>query len=111
MLVVTRTGDPRKVVGPAFRELYRICYCHAEKDERRVLKAPLARWAPASIEEDKRTWVGRYALAVSSTFPRLNEESITVVEWEYGLVAEILHDGPYSQEPTTLEKLKGFIAR
>jgi effector-binding domain-containing protein len=38
------------------------------------------------------------------------EVPVTVEVWEYGTVAEILHEGPYSAESTPIQRLREYIA-
>jgi hypothetical protein len=35
---------------------------------------------------------------------------VTLEEWSYGDVAEVLHVGPYAEEPPTIQRLHEFIA-
>lgn len=77
-------------------------------------KPPRARW-PLSAEVPIGQWVGYYAMPVPESITELPEVeskeglSASLVTWEYGQVAEILHVGGYDKEKPTIEKLKGFI--
>jgi effector-binding domain-containing protein len=36
--------------------------------------------------------------------------SVSLTQWEYGQIAQIVHVGPYDKEEPTIERLKDFIA-
>lgn len=110
MLVVTRRGDPAIVAKAAFQDLYQAFYANAGKAEKLADRNPRARW-PVNLDESDRTaWVGRYALPVSDEFIALKSENVRIEVWDYGMVAEILHKGPYSNEAADINALKTFIA-
>jgi hypothetical protein len=115
VLVVEAKGDPNVIGMKTFSLLFKTYY--ALKDNAKSFTvAPRARWPIAVTLPPKDQWQGSYALPVSPTakFPdkfKVDDPSLKVmlVTWHYGTVAEILHIGPYSAEPPTIERLKTFI--
>lgn len=111
MLVLTMTGDPAKVSKTAFQELYRAFYNHAGSKDKQTVKIVRARWPLSLPETDKRAWVGKYALPISDNFPSIKEPNIAMEVWEYGIVVEIVHIGPYADASSEDSVLKSFISR
>ena len=109
MLVITMAGDPDKVAGQAFKELYKYFYKHAAKQSEKEIPVPRARWPMALSSQDKGTWIGQYGLPVPEGFPSPIQGNLRVEDWKYGLVAEILHVGAYDVEMPTLDRLKDYI--
>jgi effector-binding domain-containing protein len=109
MLVITRVGDPDKVAGKAFRELYKYFYNHAPKQSEKDIPVPRARWPLAFGSQEKDQWVGDYGLPVPEGFSAPIQGDMRIEDWKYGLVAEILHVGPYSAEMATVDRLKDYI--
>ena len=115
VLLVRAQGNPNDVGKEAFGLLMKTYYqLEGVPKGGADLKSPRARW-PVGIEEDMDQWVGLYAMPVPETVTDLPEgassDGLTVelVTWEYGLMAQILHVGPYDQEVPTVESLKEFI--
>jgi hypothetical protein len=110
MIEVQLKGDPNvtagKGIGQLFTTLYRV------KNNHQKMSAPRARW-PISFDTNKTNWIGIYGLPVSESVVELPKQkkgiSVKLSTWEYGTVAEILHKGPYTTEPVTIDKLKQFI--
>lgn len=109
MLVVSLRGDPDVAAKQAFSTLFKAFYKSAGKEDKRLRKAPRARWSFADIAQPKDRWEGRYALPVSDGFPDLRGGQAVTEVWEYGDVAEILHVGSYESEPPTINRLQDFI--
>jgi hypothetical protein len=112
MLVVTAQGDPNIVGKDAFGLLFKTYY--KIPDVPKSMKhAPRARWA--GDLKVKSSWTGYYALPVpagTESLPEVDPKPGIKVEltiWEYGDVAEILHIGPYAEEPRTVEKLHEYV--
>lgn len=42
--------------------------------------------------------------------PELDFSNVRLVTWREGLCAQVMHTGPYDEEPGTIEKLEQFIA-
>jgi hypothetical protein len=112
MLVVTLKGDPEKVGDGAMRLLYSAFFRNATEAEKNAPLSPRVRWTLSPLDARKRDWIGNYALPISAGF-RLTEENgkALIQDWRYGLVAEILHEGAYAEEPASIALLKDFIAR
>ncbi|MDQ7797445.1 MAG: hypothetical protein RDU76_00695 [Candidatus Edwardsbacteria bacterium] len=110
MLVVEAKGDPNIVGSKAFALLFK-AYFKTVKGGR--MQIPRARW-PQDLGTGLDEWVGQYALPVpepTDKLPDIRIEpgfKISLAEWEYGMVAEILHIGPYSKETPTVDKLKKY---
>lgn len=112
MLVVTLKGDPDKVAEKALRILYGAFFRNATEAEKNAPISPRVRWSLSPMDARKKDWIGNYALPVSDGF-RLEDGSgmARIQDWRYGMVAEILHEGPYADEAASLAVLKDFIAR
>jgi len=116
MLVVKAQGDPNYVAPGAFGLLFEIYYKMEETEKSFTMPVPRARW-PISLETPKDQWIGLYALAIPKTITQLPEYdqtnglSASLEVWHYGMVAEILHIGPYDKEESTVNLLKEYIAR
>ena len=114
MLVVEIKGDPNVVGSKAFGLLFQVYYSMKETPQGRVPAIPRARW-PASLDTAKAEWTGRYALPVPENVTNLppyqadKDLKVSLTQWEYGEVAELLHVGPYSKEAPTLRRLNDFI--
>ena len=117
MAVVTTKGDPNVVGQQAISALYGAAYTlkFALKKQGRDFKvgALRARWPdihPASKDE----WLGIWGLPVPDDTTELPQKvpgvAVKMETWEYGTVAQILHLGPYSEEPPTIQRLHDFIA-
>lgn len=114
MLVVEAKGDPNIIGRKAFGLLFQLYYSMKDTPKGPTQVLPRARW-PISLSDPKSTWMGLYALPVPesiSELPKYEEQEglkASLVMWEYGEVAEILHIGPYDKEEPTIMRLKNFI--
>ena len=110
MLVVETKGDPNIVGAKAFALLFKAYFKTVKGGKMQI---PRARW-PQDLGTSLDEWVGLYALPVPETTEKLPEIKsqpgfkITLAEWEYGMVAEILHIGPYNKETPAVERLKKY---
>ena len=115
--VVRSVGDPNDVGAQVFPALFGSVMTLKFK----VLKpqgidykpgAPRARW-PDLPGTPKDQWTGLWAIPVPDDTDELPQTvpdvPVTLETWEYGSVAHILHVGPYTEEPPTVEKLQAFI--
>ncbi len=107
MLVVEKKGDPNVVAGMAFSTLFSTFF----EQPGVKMAPPRARWLN-QLSDPRHEWVGLYALPLpeSVTTLRSQVEGVKIDHWKYGVVAEILHVGAYSEETPTIEKLLAFIA-
>ncbi|MEW6087456.1 MAG: GyrI-like domain-containing protein [bacterium] len=116
MLVVESVGDPNVAGKDAFGLLFKTFYGLKKSNKEMKISAPRARW-PKPPDTPKNEWIGIYGLPVPETVMGLPEIKgkkpgleAKIEFWEYGVVAEILHTGPYSEETSSIEKLYKFIA-
>jgi hypothetical protein len=70
-----------------------------------------ARW-PNALTASKPEWVGVWGLPLSQGEPRRIPGMVPVVmeTWTYGMVAEIVHIGPYATEQASIDRLQRFVA-
>lgn len=117
MATVTSRGDPNVVGETVFPALYGSVYAlkfDLKKQGKETFKVSglRARWPDAHLFP-KDQWTAHWAIPVpagTETLPRKSDEvEVKLEEWEYGTVAQILHIGPYSEEPPTIEILHRFI--
>jgi hypothetical protein len=117
MAVVITHGDPNVVGQGVFPALYGAVYPlkFALKKAGRDFKvgALRARWPDAHLVP-KDQWTGIWGLPIpddtTALTQKVPEVEVKIVRWEYGLVAQILHLGPYSTEGPTIQRLHEFIA-
>lgn len=108
MLVVEAKGDPNTVGAKAFALLFRAYFKTVKGGKMQI---PQARW-PQDLGTSTDQWLGQYGLPLPESVNKLPEIKtdpefkLYITEWEYGMVAEILHIGPYSKEAPTIERLK-----
>jgi len=115
MLVYKVVGDPNQTVGVAMKALYSAFFA-MKKQYDLELFAPRARW-PQPVDVPREEWIGIYGIPITESVQNIPQKilekypELCVETWEYGIVAEILHVGPYSTEHTTVKKLHKFIER
>jgi hypothetical protein len=117
MAVVTTVGDPNVVAQQAIPALYGAAYTlkFALKKQGREFKvgALRARW-PDIHPASKDQWVGIWGLPLPEDTTEVPQKvpgvEVKIETWEYSTVAQILHLGPYSEEPPTIQRLHEFIA-
>ena len=96
--VLESFGDPAEVAPDVVPRLYAAVGA----------PAPLrARWPNAHLAP-RNEWIGLWALPIADTVTEL--EGALVEDWEYGQVAEIVHEGPYETEQESVAKLLAFAA-
>ncbi len=120
VLTVTTVGIPSKVAQRAVNALFGTAYgtkfkVYAPLKKKMEVGRLSCRWVNAHKAPPSK-WEARWGLEVSGFVagrelrqadPR---KRIQVKDWEYGLVAQILHKGPYAEEWPSIEKLHTFIA-
>jgi len=103
MLVVRTTGDPKDVAQPAIAALFGAAT--AVGGPRGALRA---RWPNAATEARQR-WMGIWGIPVDDHTTEAPEtvpgEKVAVETWDYGTVAEIVHEGPYATESASVAVL------
>lgn len=114
MITITVKGDPNEVGRKGIRHLFKTFYQLKGKTKGLTMSALRGRW-PNPVDTPKTEWIGIYGLPVPDSvqeLPAQNKDAgfqVTLEVWEYGEVAEILHIGPYSEEPPTIQRLHEFI--
>lgn len=118
VIEVSVRGQPEKVLPGAFKVLMETYYKLKGVPKGPEGSAPCLRCPRLKPEQEFETdpyWQGRVAMAVPETITSLPPSAaksgmdINLTTWDYGLVAEILHVGPYEAEVPTIEKLEAFI--
>jgi len=114
MLVVRVAGDPNVVGRKALFALFQTFYALKFNNKKMILEAARVRWLH-SPETPAGNWEGIYGLPVPEMISQLPKFETrldprpSLETWDYGTVAEILHSGPYSEEDSSLSKLRQFI--
>ncbi len=118
MAAIYVKGDPNVVCSQCLPALYTTVY-----GIKKILKAQgvdfkveklRARW-PGAENLPKEEWLGIYALPIpedTKSLPLQNKVQgieVKIEYWKYGTVAQILHEGPYTEEKPTIERLHKFI--
>jgi len=122
MVTVIVKGDPGKETGRTMPPLYASAYAVRKiyKEAGKVFKVEKlrARWPEENIKLPKDQWVGTYALPIPNDvndLPDIKEEKkvsgieVKLTTWEYGKVGQIIHQGPYSEEKPTIQKLHDYV--
>lgn len=111
MAMVVTTGDPDKVAAPAVEALYR-AIAEVRKTTDFELEPLRVRW-PMQTEEPRDEWVAMWGVPIPGAVehvPQLDDRYPIMVEtWEYGPVAEIMHEGSYAEERRTVERLYEYM--
>ena len=112
VIEVRATGDPNVVGGQAFGLLFQLYFSSPQTPKTPPPPVPRARW-PSPPGTPPEEWVGLYALPVPDETvlpggPSPAGLEARVTSWEYGLVAEVLYEGPYDREQPTLDALREF---
>ncbi len=116
VIVVEARGDPSVIGSKAFGLLFQIYGSIKETPKGPMQIVPRARW-PVYLDRPKSVWIGMYALPVPesvTSLPQFKADpdlKVTLTQWQYGLVAEMLYVGPYDKEESTLKYLNDFIVR
>jgi len=124
MAVVRTTGDPNEVGSKALTALYGAVYAYKFACKKQgadfAVEALRARWSGAVLDADsnlvgdRSDWKAEWGIPIPDGTTALPQKSpeveVTIERWDYGVVAEILHEGPYSTEPPTVQRLHEFIA-
>ncbi len=118
MAVVRTFGDPNEVGAQAIPALYG-CVFSVKFARKRAGTLPdfkvgplRARW-PDFADTPKERWRGLWGLPLPDDVVELAQKQpgaeVVIETWSYGIVAEIVHTGPYSAEPPSIEALHRFI--
>jgi len=119
VLSVTTVGSPNKVAQRCVNALFGTAYGTKFKvfgplKQKMEVGLLACRWTNA-LKAPPSKWEARWGLEVSSfvTGRALLQADpktrVTVANWDYGLVAQILHKGPYAEEWPSIEKLHAFV--
>lgn len=112
MAVVTALGEPEKVAERVVGSLY--AAVRAAQSEYPFEIEPLrARWPVDVRHLPQAEWRSSWALPIPTEIEALpaveTEHEVKIETWEYGRIAEILHEGSYAEEEGAVEKLLTFI--
>ena len=119
VLMITSVGSPEKIAQRCVNVLFGTAYGTKFKvfrvRNRDMSVGPLScRWMNA-MRAPRNKWEARWGLQVpafvhqrdlAQADPKLK---VRVADWEYGLVAQVLHRGPYAEEWPSIEKLHAFV--
>ncbi|HUK20316.1 MAG TPA: hypothetical protein VLV45_02025 [Gemmatimonadales bacterium] len=117
MAVIYTQGEPRSSADRALPALYSAVY-HLRsvlKREGRAFKIDhlRARW-PDAHRVPRERWTAIWGLPIPADVKEIiaRKAGFSVLRevWDYGLVAEILHVGPYASEGDSVRALHAFIA-
>ena len=117
MAVVRTVGDPQEVSGPAVEALYGAVYrlrSRASEGGRDFSMGNLrARWPNANVAP-RNEWIAFWALPIPNSAIHLPSEDLPIPVkmevWVYGMVAEILHIGPYAEAEEAILRLHEHVA-
>ena len=118
MAVVRTTGDPNQVAGAALGALFGSVEALRQEAAQHGREIPLktlrARWPNVGEAPAKEHLLGVWGLPVPDDVSSLPQVvpgiEVSLETWTYGTVCEILHRGPFSTEPATLERLEEFLS-
>lgn len=117
MATVTTKGDPNTAAEEAMSALFGTVYTLKFDLKKRGLETFKvegfrARWPDAHLLP-KAEWTAHWALPIPDDTETLPQKSpdieIGIEMWQYGMVAQVLHIGPYSEEGPTVAALHKFI--
>lgn len=111
-IVIPFDGDANKVLKEAFGKLFKKYFSLKGAPKGAKQPAPIARYENFDknlelVQENiyDMPWKGFVSIPV----PEDTYEDIDIKTVKYGLVAELVHFGPYDQETENIIKLKEFI--
>jgi hypothetical protein len=100
MAVAATVGDPEAAAQQAIGQAFKV-------------GALRSRW-PDLPGTPREQWRGFWGLPVPEGTASVPQKApgvkVGIEVWEYGTMAEILHLGPYDQEPATIERLRQLVA-
>ena len=116
MAVIYTKGDPGKVASeylPAlYGSVYKLKFDLKKKGIEFKVTGLRARWPDAHLVP-KDQWLGIWGLPIpekTTSIPqKIPSIEVKVEQWDYGIVAQMLHIGPYSEEYPTVQRLHKFI--
>ena len=119
VLTVTTVGSPNKVAQRCVNALFGTAYgtrfkVFAPLKKKMAIGRLACRWMNA-LKAPPSKWEARWGLEVSGPVTGRDlrqadpKTRIRMADWDYGLVAQILHKGPYADEWPSIEKLHAFV--
>ena len=117
MAVVYMKGEPSKVMPQFLPALYGSVYKLKFELKKKGIEFKVdklrARWPNAHLVP-KDEWLGICGLPIPEDTTSISQKvpgiEVKIEQWDYGMVAQILHIGPYSEEMATVERLHKSIA-
>ena len=112
LATVVTTGDPDKVGPPAVKALY-LAVDDVRTHNKFELEPLRVRW-PMQQDDPRDEWVAMWGVPVPADvehMPRIDEEyPANVQEWEYGAVAEVLHEGSRAEKRKAIDRLYQYMS-
>jgi hypothetical protein len=117
MAVVKAKGSPDKIFAKIFPALFGSVYTlkfdlRNKGLESFKMSAPRARYPNAQLYP-KGEWLIIAGIPIPENTTSLPQKElgteVRIETWEYGMVGQVLHIGPYDQETETVERLQQFI--
>lgn len=115
-IAVDFDGDANKVLKEAFGKLFKKYYSLSDVPKWTKQQPPIARYEnfdnnlELSQENIKdMPWKGFVSIPIGESVKAEEGNGAYIKNVEYGLVAELVHFGPYEEEVDNIKKLKDFI--
>ena len=116
VLVCKVEGEPGRIQRKAMRALYKAFdQLQSGNDTLNLVRMPIrARW-PDVLRTSREEWVGIFALPIPKTiteipiFEGLDDVLVSLDNWDYGIMAEILYVGAYKSDQVAIDKLHRYI--
>ena len=113
MAVVHTRGAPEKVSGPAVAALLGAVKMVGGQEAGAPPPPLRCRWPNAHLSP-KEEWIGIWGIPIPEGVSEVPQVvpgvEVTIETWPYGLVAQVVHVGPYDTEGETVARLQEFIA-
>lgn len=109
-------GDPDIVIKEAYKKLFKRYFSLKDAPKGPKQPAPIARYEGfdeiigLSMENIKdNPWKGYVAIEIPKDIEAYSNDDTIIENMNYGLVAELVHFGPYEDETENINRLKRFI--
>lgn len=115
-IVVNFDGDANVVLKEAFGKLFKKYYSLKGVPKGSKQLAPMARYENFENNLDltqqnikDMPWKGYVSMPIGDEVKANDGDGVSIKTVDYGLVAELVHFGPYDEEVENIKKLKDFI--